>query len=215
MYIYWHWVNIVSAYGIWNISTVHSAIAGFPDTTVVGPKFWTTLDGGTTLLPPGQRGQSRQERASTQKWYDEMMCICVIISASLIFVLAYIIHTACIFYTTPNFWCQLDCIWMCIYITCVLRIGVTPIFSRSRDSQQSTASAKAARTSAWRRIGRKAKFGEGWNFFSNECFFFGGFWRGVCMKLHFCDFLDVYFLDSFFEKSLSLFLSTGIEIWNL
>ena len=35
------------------------------------------------------------------------------------------------------------------------------------------------------------------------------------MKLHFCDFLDVYFLDSFFEKSLSLFLSKGIEIWNL
>ena len=145
-------------------------------------------------------------------WNDVYLCyhICIFNFCTCIhytYSMYFLYHT--------QFLMQLDCIWMCIYITCVLRIGVTPIFSRSRDSQQSTASAKAARTSAWRRIGRKAKFGEGWNFFSNECFFLGGFWRGVCMKLHFCDFLDVYFLDSFFEKSLSLFLSTGIEIWNL
>ena len=170
LYTYWHIVSILLVHvERFNCPLRH---CGFPRHHRCWAEILNHLGWWTTLLPPGQMGQSCQERASVySERYDEMICI---VLSYLHFYFCTCIDTFSMYLcTTPTFDAIILYLNVCIYIyrTCVLRNGaVWLIFSsRSRDSQQSTASAKAAK--AWWRILKGEVWG-GLELFEQWVFFF-------------------------------------------
>ena len=170
LYTYWHIVSILLVHmERFNRPLRH---CGFPRHHRCWAEILNHLGWWTTLLPPGQMGQSCQERASVYlERYDEMICI---VLSYLHFYFCTCIDTYSMYLcTTPNFDAIILYLNVYIYIhiervysemvRCGWSFPAGPGIPNSRRRQQKQ---RKRDDGSW-----KAKFGEGWNFLSNECFF--------------------------------------------
>lgn len=170
IYILTYCVNIVSAHGTFQPSTPPLWVSQTP------PLLGRNSEPSWMVDDPPPTGADGPELPRTcfcllrKIWWNDLYC--VIISAFLFLYLHRYIQHVFVYHT--QFWCNYtvsECVYIYIHIERVysemVRCGWSfpagPGIPNSRRRQQKQ---RKRDDGSW-----KAKFGEGWNFLSNECFF--------------------------------------------